>query len=144
MTNSHKKFWLIDCENVEIWWNCKGNLWKVYKEENIFWKFWKNYASNLSSSQVKFYRDLNYIFGKTCKNFRKIFGNECCKNFKKIFLEKISNKILGIFGKNFENFWENLPLIIIKLIQFQYNLLKFWVDFKKIFSKFEKTQMQKS
>ncbi len=37
-------------------------------------------------------------------------------------------------GKNFENF----ALIIIKLTQFQYNLWKFWVDFKKIFSKFEK------
>ncbi len=53
------------------------------------------------------------------------------------------NKILGIFGKNFENFLENFALIIIKFIQFQYNLLKFWVDLKKIFSKFEKMQMQK-
>ncbi len=54
------------------------------------------------------------------------------------------NKILGILGKNFANFKENFALIIIKLIQFQYNLLKLWVDFKKIFSKFEKTKMQKS
>ncbi len=53
------------------------------------------------------------------------------------------NKILGILGKNFENFWEKFALIIIKLIKFQYNLLKFWVDFKKIFSKFEKKQMPK-
>ncbi len=53
------------------------------------------------------------------------------------------NTILGILGKNFENFWENFALIIIKLLQFKYNSLKFWVDFKKIFSKFEKTQMQK-
>ncbi len=52
------------------------------------------------------------------------------------------NKILGITGKKFENFWENFALIIIKVIQFQYNLLKFLVDFKKIFSKFRKTQMQ--
>ncbi len=37
-----------------------------------------------------------------------------------------------------------IPIIIIKLIPFPNNLLKFWVDFKKIFSKFEKTQMQKS
>ncbi len=43
------------------------------------------------------------------------------------------NKILGIFGKNFENF----GLIMIKLIQFQYNLLKFGTNFKKIFLKFE-------
>ncbi len=57
-------------------------------------------------------------------------------------LKYILNKILRIFGKNFENFKENFTLIIIKLIQFQYNLLKFWVNFKKIFSKFEKTQMQ--
>ncbi len=33
--------------------------------------------------------------------------------------------------------------IIIKLIQFQYNVLKFWADFKKIFLKFEKMPMQK-
>ncbi len=48
------------------------------------------------------------------------------------------NKILEILGKTL-----NFALIIIKLIQFKYNLLKLWVDFKKIFSKFEKTQMQK-
>ncbi len=53
-------------------------------------------------------------------------------------LKQILDKILRIFEKNFENFWENFALTIIKLIQFQYNLLKFWVDFKKIFSKFEK------
>ncbi len=45
--------------------------------------------------------------------------------------------------KDFENFWENFALIIIKSIQFQYNLLKYRVDFKKSSSKFEKTQMQK-
>ncbi len=54
-------------------------------------------------------------------------------------LKYILNTILGIFGKNFEHF----ALIVMKLIQFQYNLLKFWADFKKIFLKFEKTQMQK-
>ncbi len=43
------------------------------------------------------------------------------------------NEILGILGKNFENFLENFTLIIIRLIQFQYNLLKFWIDFEKIF-----------
>ncbi len=58
-------------------------------------------------------------------------------------LKRILNKILGIFGKNFKDVWENFTLIIIKLIQFQYNLLIFWVDLKKIFSKFEKAQMQK-
>ncbi len=52
-------------------------------------------------------------------------------------------KILGIFGKHFQKFWENFALIIIKLIQFQYNLLKIWVDFKKVLSKFEKAQVQK-
>ncbi len=52
-------------------------------------------------------------------------------------------KILGILGKDFENFWENFLLIVKKLIQLQYTLLNFWVDFKKIFSKFEKMQMQK-
>ncbi len=53
------------------------------------------------------------------------------------------NKVLGILGKTSENFWENFALIIIKLIQFLYNLLNFWVGFKKIFSKFEKMEMQK-
>ncbi len=53
------------------------------------------------------------------------------------------NKILGILGKKFNNFWENFALIIIKLIQLQYNLLKFWVGVNKFFSKLEKTQMQK-
>ncbi len=53
-------------------------------------------------------------------------------------LKYVLNKILGILGKNFENFWENFALIICKLIQCRYNLLKFWADFKKIFSKFEK------
>ncbi len=45
-------------------------------------------------------------------------------------------KILRIF--------ENISkLIIIRLIQFPYNLLKFWIDFKKIFSKFEKRKCRK-
>ncbi len=53
------------------------------------------------------------------------------------------NKILGIFVKNYENFWKNFALIIIKLIQFQYNLLKFWVNFKKLFSQFKKHKHKK-
>ncbi len=38
-----QKLW-IDCENVEMWWNCNENLWKVYKKEKIFWKIWVNYT----------------------------------------------------------------------------------------------------
>ncbi len=54
------------------------------------------------------------------------------------------NKILEILGKNVQNFKENFALIIIKLIQFQYIIyLKFWVDFNKIFSKFEKRKCKK-
>ncbi len=49
------------------------------------------------------------------------------------------NKILGIFGKNFENFKENFALIIINyLIQFQDNLLKCWVNFQENFIKIRK------
>ncbi len=43
------------------------------------------------------------------------------------FIGKLKQiKILGILGKKFENFLKNFSFfIIIKLIQFQYNLLKF-------------------
>ncbi len=45
-------------------------------------------------------------------------------------LKYIFNKILGILEKNFENF---VLIIILKLNQFQYNLLKFWSRFRENF-----------
>ncbi len=56
-------------------------------------------------------------------------------------LKWILNRILGIFGKNFENFWENFALIIVKLIPFQCNLLKFWVDIK-ILSRYQENFLE--
>ncbi len=61
-------------------------------------------------------------------------------------LEITLNKILRIFGKNFENFWENFRLIINK-IEFNFKILKFsgnfqenfleiWKKVERIFSKF--------
>ncbi len=49
-------------------------------------------------------------------------------------LKQILNKIFGIFGKNFENFWENFGLIISKIY---FNFKIFYENFLEIRKKRE-------